>query len=77
MNDFRTIIDTIGIDAIALWLSVKKKHVQTMRDRNSIPPDYWPVLVANVPKGLRADITFDKLYQIRQQRFSDGQGRGQ
>lgn len=72
MSDFRAIINEIGVDTLANWLEVKPKHIRTMRDRNSIPQNHWPSLIANCPKHMKRKLNLERLFAMRQDRFSHG-----
>ena len=66
MDTFTSIIDTLGAKHIAEKLGVAESHVRTMRARDSIPPEYWPALVAADPS-----LTFERLVNARRARFTN------
>lgn len=63
MTTFSDIIDSYGAKALADLLGVSESHVRTMKARDSIPPEYWPAILAKPPVGL--DLTLDVLVGLR------------
>jgi hypothetical protein len=65
MERFADVIDRVGgTEVLARLLSIKESHARVMKARNSIPPQYWPLLVSGA-KGLGKDeITLEALAGI-------------
>jgi hypothetical protein len=63
MDTFSDIIDAFGIKRLAELLGTSESHVRTMKARDSIPPEYWPAIIANPPEG--SVLTFDGLMELR------------
>ena len=45
MESFREIITVIGTAELGKLFGIGTGHVNTMRQRNSIPPEYWALLI--------------------------------
>jgi hypothetical protein len=70
MTTFKEIIDEIGIAPLAALLSVEESHVRTMKTRDSIPPEYWGLILDEVRRRGVDGLSFDALRQMRTERFS-------
>lgn len=70
MDSFQKIIDAFGTDRLAEAAGVTESHVRVMRARDSIPPLYWPDIVAKAPDHLKGKVTFDLLKTLRAGRFA-------
>jgi hypothetical protein len=66
MGSFKDIIDAIGAQRLAEAFKVTESHVRVMRARNSIPPLYWPDLIALAPHDGEHPLTFDDLKRFRE-----------
>lgn len=65
MDSFRDIFAAFGGPAkLADAIGIKAFHAQTMKTRDSIPPEYWPAVIgAASARGIEG-ITADALMQI-------------
>ena len=43
-DNFRHLIDILGVEAVSNRLNLYKSHVHMMRYRNSVASRYWPIL---------------------------------
>lgn len=68
MQSFSEIIDAVGIAPLAALLRTTDSHVRAMKTRDSIPPEYWSVLVAAVPPAVPG-LTLQMLADLRAARF--------
>lgn len=68
MTSFDTIIDALGIGRLAILFGVRESHVRVMKARNSIPPEYWGVLIDEASKQGHA-LDFAGLRSLRAGRF--------
>lgn len=71
MESFRAIIKAIGVSETATLLGISESHVRVMIARDSIPPQYWPALIAGAPEAMKEFVTTDGLLGIRNGRFAD------
>lgn len=62
METFIEMIDTIGIERLAKTLKVPVPHIRVMKNRDSIPQDYWPDLV-------KLGFSLDHLVRLRKGMF--------
>jgi hypothetical protein len=69
MDTFRAIIEHIGIPAFSKLVGVCESHVRVMKTRNSVPAEYWGVIVENYP-----EITYGQLREMRDTRFAKNEG---
>lgn len=67
---FKEIIDKIGVAPLAELLSVEESHVRTMKARDSIPPEYWGVIIDETSRREIPGISFEVLRQMRANRFA-------
>lgn len=67
---FKDIIDEIGIAPLAELLSVEESHVRTMKTRDSIPPEYWGLVIDESGRRGMSDVSFSTLRQMRTERFA-------
>jgi hypothetical protein len=70
MTTFKEIIDEIGIAPLAALLSVEESHVRTMKTRDSIPPEYWGIILDEARRRGVDSLSFDALRQMRTERFA-------
>ena len=66
MQSFRELIDLIGVGPLSEMIGAERRHVHTMRARNSIPPEFWCALIDKAPEGLRGAVTFEVLQKLRE-----------
>lgn len=66
---FREIIDQIGVPVLAQALSLDESHLRTMKARDSIPPEYWGVVVDEAGRREIHGVNFESLRQLRHDRF--------
>jgi DNA-binding transcriptional regulator YdaS (Cro superfamily) len=80
MSSFSDIFASIGGPArLAEAIGIKPFHAQTMKTRDSIPPEYWPAIVSAAKKlgieGITADALMDiaaKTAARRKERAAEG-----
>jgi hypothetical protein len=70
MTTFKEIIDKIGIAPLAALLSVEESHVRTMKTRDSIPLEYWGLILDEARRRGEYSLSFDVLLQMRTERFA-------
>lgn len=68
---FSQVVDAFGIGALAQLLGVEESHIRTMKARNSIPPEYWGVIIEAAPSREIEGLTFAALREMRTARFTD------
>jgi hypothetical protein len=67
---FSEIIDAFGVSAVAEVINKDESHVRTMKARDSIPPEYWGLLVEAAPsKGIEG-LNYDVFVGLRSKRFA-------
>lgn len=69
MNSFAEIIDKFTVPVLAQILGVDESHVRVMKARNSVPPEYWGVLIEAGPGHGLPPMTHAQLRQLRTLRF--------
>lgn len=69
MTKFAEIIDAFGAGHLAELLDLPESHIRVMKTRDSIPPEYWGVILDHLPEHL-VGLDFHKLREIRTSRFS-------
>jgi hypothetical protein len=69
MDTFKHLIDAFGTAHLADLLQVEESHVRTMKARDSIPPEYWGVVLEHLPEQFRGTVSFADLRDLRARRF--------
>lgn len=69
MNTFSDIIDAFGIAVVAEILGIEESHVRVMKARDSIPPEYWGVLIEQAVKRGIKGLDYRRLRRLRAVRF--------
>lgn len=67
---FSDIIEKIGNAPLAELLAVEESHVRTMKARDSIPPEYWGLVIEEAERRAIAGVTFEALLHLRKERFA-------
>lgn len=67
---FREIIDQIGSSALAKALAVEESHVRVMKARDSIPPEYWGIVIDESAACGIEGVTHEALRNLRGTRFN-------
>ncbi len=67
MDSFQAIIDSFGTAVLAGYFGVEESHVRTMKTRDSIPPEYWDIVVEKWPGP--EPLTHKTLLALRGKRF--------
>jgi hypothetical protein len=66
MESFAALIDSFGGPlAFAEATGLKDSHVRTMKTRNSIPAEHWPVVVEAAADRNVAGVTYEVLTKLR------------
>lgn len=74
MRTFRDLFEAWGgIGAVALDVGEKYQTVAGWKLRDSIPPEYWPVLIGAAERRDLRGVTFEKLMRLREARKRDRQ----
>ena len=71
MMTFSKLIEEVTVPALATLLGVDESHVRTMKARESIPPEYWGLIIESAPQQL--DLTYSKLRAMRRERFASSE----
>lgn len=69
MESFTALIDSIGVPTLAKAFGVEESHVRTMKARDSIPPEYWGLLIEEAPKHRVKGVSWKALRALRDARF--------
>ncbi len=65
MDTFTSVIDTLGGSAVvARGIKANPGTIRQQRLRDSVPPEYWPRLVAFAVEQGRDDVTLAKLAEL-------------
>jgi hypothetical protein len=65
MESFAALIDSFGGPlAFAKATGLKDSHVRTMKTRNSIPTEHWPVVVKAAKAKALSGITYELLTHL-------------
>lgn len=70
MQTFTDLIDAFGVAALAKMLGVAESHVRTMKARDSVPPEYWGVLIEKATERGIEGVTYQALRGLRTRRFA-------
>lgn len=66
---FSDIIEQIGVAALAGAIGKDESHVRTMKARDSVPPDYWPQLIAlGADRAIAPALGYPELVSLRNER---------
>ncbi len=71
MNTFVQIIEKFGTTVLAELFRVDESHIRTMKTRNSIPPEYWGILIEEGPKYGARGLSWRRLRALRDARFPE------
>lgn len=65
MNSFRDVFDKFkGPARLADAIGIKAFHAQTMKTRDSIPPEYWPAIVTAAKQLGIEGVTAEALMEV-------------
>lgn len=68
MDSFASLISQIGTGTLAIAFGIDAGHVRTMRNRNSIPVEYWPALIVVAQSKSIEGLTYETLQALRPSR---------
>jgi hypothetical protein len=75
MNTFADVIDAFGVPVVAKTLRLDESHVRTMKARNSIPPEYWGLLLELAEGRGIEGLDYRKFRRLRKARFAEQEAR--